>query len=117
MMDPRIRVGDTDRERTVAELQRYADDGYLSLDEYSQRSTVASQAKTFGDLVAATRDLPARTGPDRRRPGSGGEVAGQSTWSPVAVVLAVLVGVLATAAVLMIVMMAVAMGGGVGGMH
>ncbi|MFF2145358.1 DUF1707 domain-containing protein [Kitasatospora sp. NPDC058190] len=54
-----LRVSDADRER-VAELLRdaYAE-GRLDADEHAERIGAAYAAKTFGDLVPLTRDLPA----------------------------------------------------------
>jgi hypothetical protein len=37
-MDTRMRVGDAEREQTVAALQQYVSDGYLTIDEFSERS-------------------------------------------------------------------------------
>ncbi|MGW3038982.1 DUF1707 domain-containing protein [Kitasatospora sp. NPDC001159] len=53
-----MRVSDADRER-VAELLRdaYAE-GRLDADEHAERIGAAYAAKTFGDLVPLTRDLP-----------------------------------------------------------
>ncbi|MFE7532233.1 DUF1707 domain-containing protein [Kitasatospora sp. NPDC057542] len=55
-----LRVSDADREK-VAELLRdaYAE-GRLDADEHAERIEAAYAAKTFGDLVPLTRDLPAR---------------------------------------------------------
>ncbi|MBO1416034.1 DUF1707 domain-containing protein [Streptomyces sp. FH025] len=54
-----MRVSDADRER-IAELLRdaYAE-GRLDADEHAERIGAAYAAKTFGDLVPLTRDLPA----------------------------------------------------------
>ncbi|MFJ7248381.1 DUF1707 domain-containing protein [Kitasatospora sp. NPDC098652] len=54
-----LRVSDADRER-VAELLRdaYAE-GRLDAEEHAERIEAAYAAKTFGDLVPLTRDLPA----------------------------------------------------------
>lgn len=57
-MDPQMRVSDADREHVVAELQRQVAEGRLSLDEFSERSARAYSARTRGDLVAVTADLP-----------------------------------------------------------
>ncbi|MER8102085.1 DUF1707 domain-containing protein [Kitasatospora sp. NPDC094016] len=53
-----MRVSDADRER-IAELLRdaYAE-GRLDADEHADRIGAAYAAKTFGDLVPLTRDLP-----------------------------------------------------------
>ncbi|MEV0535611.1 DUF1707 domain-containing protein [Kitasatospora sp. NPDC050463] len=54
-----MRASDADRER-VAELLRdaYAE-GRLNVDEHAERIEAAYGAKTLGDLVPLTRDLPA----------------------------------------------------------
>ncbi|MGA5819032.1 DUF1707 SHOCT-like domain-containing protein [Kitasatospora sp. NPDC094028] len=54
-----LRVSDADRER-VAELLRdaYAE-GRLDAEEHAERIEAAYRAKTFGELVPLTRDLPA----------------------------------------------------------
>ncbi|GAA1100591.1 DUF1707 SHOCT-like domain-containing protein [Kitasatospora arboriphila] len=56
-----LRCSDADRER-VADLLRdaYAE-GRLTVEEHSERIEAAYAAKTFGDLVPLTRDLPAAT--------------------------------------------------------
>ncbi|MEV6211072.1 DUF1707 SHOCT-like domain-containing protein [Kitasatospora sp. NPDC051914] len=56
-----LRCSDADRER-VADLLRdaYAE-GRLTVEEHSERIEAAYAAKTFGDLVPLTRDLPAPT--------------------------------------------------------
>ncbi|MFI5531719.1 DUF1707 domain-containing protein [Kitasatospora sp. NPDC051853] len=58
-----LRASDADRER-VAELLRdaYAE-GRLTVEEHSERIELAYGAKTLGDLVPLTRDLPAPAGP------------------------------------------------------
>ncbi|MFJ9769932.1 DUF1707 domain-containing protein [Kitasatospora sp. NPDC101157] len=57
--DAEMRVSDADRER-IAELLRdaYAE-GRLDAEEHAERIEAAYAAKTFGDLVPLTRDLPA----------------------------------------------------------
>ncbi len=57
-----LRCSDADRER-VADLLRdaYAE-GRLTVGEHSERIEAAYAAKTFGDLVPLTRDLPVATG-------------------------------------------------------
>jgi DUF1707 SHOCT-like domain len=42
----------------VAELERHAADGRLSLTEYSDRAARVYQATTYADLAAITHDLP-----------------------------------------------------------
>ncbi|MEU6967979.1 DUF1707 domain-containing protein [Kitasatospora aureofaciens] len=57
--DAEMRVSDADRER-IAELLRdaYAE-GRLDAEEHAERIEAAYAARTFGDLVPLTRDLPA----------------------------------------------------------
>lgn len=110
-MDPRARVGDADREQAVAELQRYVTDGYLTLEEFSDRSAAAYRATTYGELVALTEDLAPRAQPDRNR-SLADRVTRRGSWSPVVIAVTVLVGVVLLAAVVMVVMMLAMMGGG-----
>ena len=42
----------------VAELERHAADGRLSLTEYSDRAGQVYRATTYADLAAVTHDLP-----------------------------------------------------------
>jgi hypothetical protein len=53
------RAGDADREATVARLRDAAVAGRLTLDEFSARVEQALQARTFAELQALERDLPA----------------------------------------------------------
>jgi hypothetical protein len=57
-MDPRIRASDADREHTVERLREQVGTGRLSLEEFSERTADAYQARTVGELAALTRDLP-----------------------------------------------------------
>lgn len=71
MTNPGLRASDADRERVVARLREQVGEGRLTLEEFSQRSAAAYQARILGDLDALTRDLPApaalpaQTGPPR----------------------------------------------------
>lgn len=112
-MDPRARVGDADREETVAALKRYVSEGYLSLDEFSDRSAAVYRATTYGELAALTQDLSPRADPDRS---PAGRVTGRITWTPVMIAVAVVVGVVVVVAVVMVVMM-LGMMGSMGGMR
>jgi hypothetical protein len=115
-MDLRTRVGDTERERTVAELQRYLDDGQLTTEEFAQRSSVAYGAKTRKDLLAVTEDLAPQAGTDRP-PDAPGRPTKRTPWRPLIIVLIVLVGLLALGVAFMLTMMIVMMaGGGMGDM-
>jgi hypothetical protein len=53
-----IRASDDDRQRTVAELERHAGAGRITLDEFAERAQVAHGAQTLGELAAVTDDLP-----------------------------------------------------------
>ena len=55
-----VRASDADRDQTVEALAAASAEGRLSLEEYSQRSEAALQARTFGELTSLTADLPAR---------------------------------------------------------
>ncbi|CAM3512336.1 hypothetical protein STSO111631_21985 [Stackebrandtia soli] len=54
----RIRIGDADREATVARLHEATGEGRLDLSEFSTRVDAVYLAKTFGDLDALVDDLP-----------------------------------------------------------
>jgi hypothetical protein len=53
-----LRVGDTDRQTVVAELQRHFIDGRLTGDELGERVDQALHARTFADLAVLLTDLP-----------------------------------------------------------
>jgi Domain of unknown function (DUF1707)/Cell wall-active antibiotics response 4TMS YvqF len=53
------RVSDADRERVAELLRKAAGDGRLDIDELEQRLELAYAAKTYGELVPITQDLPA----------------------------------------------------------
>ncbi|MBP2365902.1 DUF1707 SHOCT-like domain-containing protein [Pseudonocardia parietis] len=56
--DGGIRVGDEERRAVDARLQRAHGEGRLSLEEYEERAARAWAARTRGDLVGLTADLP-----------------------------------------------------------
>jgi hypothetical protein len=62
-MEPRdpaqLRISDEDRHQVAEVLRRAAGEGRLDLDELDQRLEAAYQAKTYGELVPITVDLPA----------------------------------------------------------
>lgn len=58
MQEPEHRVGDPDRERARAMLERHAADGRLTMDELSDRLAEAYAAATRADLDHALLDLP-----------------------------------------------------------
>jgi hypothetical protein len=54
-----VRASDVDRDQTVEALAAASAEGRLTLEEYSQRSEAALVARTRGELVSLTADLPA----------------------------------------------------------
>ena len=58
-VSPAMRAGTADRERTVDVLKAAFAEGRLDQDEYNERMGLAYEARTYGDLVALTGDLPA----------------------------------------------------------
>jgi hypothetical protein len=79
-----LRASDHDRERVAARLHAAAAEGRLSLDELGERLGVLYEARTYGELVPLTRDLPATQAvhppaqplaPGPVRPGPGFSVA------------------------------------------
>jgi Domain of unknown function (DUF1707)/2TM domain len=65
-----VRIGDEERERTVALLHEHASRGRLDPEELDDRVERALRARTRADLAALTADLPEATAapPSRRRP-------------------------------------------------
>ncbi|HEX5118918.1 MAG TPA: DUF1707 domain-containing protein [Pseudonocardiaceae bacterium] len=53
-----MRASDRDRERVVQALQEQVGEGRLTLAEFEERSGVAYDAKTVGELRKLTDDLP-----------------------------------------------------------
>jgi hypothetical protein len=58
-MNPAMRAAATDRERTVDVLKAGFAEGRLTQEEYNDRMGRAYAARTYGELVALTADLPA----------------------------------------------------------
>ena len=61
--DPRVRIGDAERDRVIDQL---ADDhaaGRLTLAEFEDRMATAQTARTGADLAVLTADLPAPSAP------------------------------------------------------
>jgi hypothetical protein len=67
-MEPDLRVGDEERERTLTLLHEHASRGRLDPDELDSRVEAALQARTGTELAALTKDLPGPPAPQRRRP-------------------------------------------------
>lgn len=74
-MDPSVRASDADRDAVAGLLRDAHAEGRLTVEEFTERLDAAYAARTHGDLVPLTSDLPASTGPGRRRPRTGDEAA------------------------------------------
>ena len=60
--DPaRLRISDADRHAVAEVLRQAAGEGRIDLDELDERLEAAYNAKTYGELVPLTADLPVRT--------------------------------------------------------
>src|SRR5690242_13552782 len=57
-----FRASYEDRDRVVEVLRLAAGDGRLSAEELDQRLEMALEARTYGELAALTKDLPAGSG-------------------------------------------------------
>jgi hypothetical protein len=57
-----LRASHEDRDRVVEQLRMAAGDGRLTAGELDQRLEVALTARTYGELTALTKDLPAGPG-------------------------------------------------------
>lgn len=69
--DPaRLRISDEDRHQVAEVLRHAAGEGRIDLHELDERLEATYNAKTYGDLVPITADLPVRTtgAPPRLRP-------------------------------------------------
>jgi hypothetical protein len=58
-----MRISDEDRHRVSEVLRRAAGEGRIDLAELDERLEATYQAKTYGDLVPLTADLPAAASP------------------------------------------------------
>src|SRR5580700_162662 len=52
------RVADADRDRTITMLREHVVEGRLTLDEFSERTGLALEARTRGDLESVMANLP-----------------------------------------------------------
>lgn len=60
--DPsRLRISDDDRHQVAEVLRKAAGEGRIDLEELDERLEATYKAKTYGDLVPITADLPVRT--------------------------------------------------------
>lgn len=70
-VDPSLRVGDAERERTAARLGQAFTQGYLAMPEYETRLSQAFEAQTADALQRLLADLPveriSRRDPHRRQ--------------------------------------------------
>jgi hypothetical protein len=64
---PRQRVGDAERERMIEELRSHMLAGRLSSEEFEQRVGAVQRARTHGEILAVSDDLPPMTA----EPGAG----------------------------------------------
>ncbi|MFD6150415.1 DUF1707 domain-containing protein [Streptomyces sp. NPDC060243] len=73
-----LRASDADRERVAERLREAVAEGRLDMEEFDVRLGAAYAARTYGDLVPLTRDLPESTGDAAPAPvpvgGRGGRV-------------------------------------------
>src|SRR3954451_15658076 len=56
---PELRAADADRERVAEVLRDALAEGRLDMEEFEERLEVTYKARTYGELVPVTRDLPA----------------------------------------------------------
>jgi hypothetical protein len=73
-MNDRMRISDSDRDRTTAQLRDYYAEGRLTSEELDERVTAALHAKTAGDLRRLMTDLPSTA------PAAGGPPYGAPSW-------------------------------------
>jgi hypothetical protein len=66
--DPPIRASDADRERAIELLREHSVEGRLTLEEFTDRMSVASMARTTAELESLSRDLPQAAARSRRSP-------------------------------------------------
>lgn len=99
----RMRASDADRDSVAHRLREALAEGRLDPDEHSERLDAVYRAKTLGELVPITEDLPAQSGPtasvvptastapaDFRSPRplyGGGRIVNQEPTSQAAIVL------------------------------
>jgi hypothetical protein len=65
--DPRVRIGDAERDRVIDQLADHHAAGRLTLAEFEDRMAAASTARTGTDLAVLTADLPPPAAPPAHR--------------------------------------------------
>ena len=91
-----LRVGDSDRQAVIAELQRHFIDGRLTSDELGERVSQALSARTFADFSPLLADLPRLPEPASADTRVEAPADWQTRWlsPPIGAVL-ILIGILA----------------------
>jgi hypothetical protein len=105
-VDPFVRASDAERDAVAARLREAHAEGRLTVEEFTERLDAAYAARTHGDLVPLTSDLPAEKPPAGRpsarsgdetlpaRPETdGGLRVAWTVWASVALVNVVVWGV------------------------
>ena len=65
-LKPRMRAGDTDRQRVVELLGKHFGEGRLTIEEFDERVVRAHASTYLDELPALTADLPGSPEPQRR---------------------------------------------------
>ncbi|GAA2633707.1 DUF1707 domain-containing protein [Actinomadura fulvescens] len=58
MTNPEMRASDADRDRVATALREHCAEGRITMDELHERLEATYQAKTLGELLEVTSDLP-----------------------------------------------------------
>lgn len=85
--DPQLRIGNPERESVVERLNAALNEGRLELAEYDERVRLVYAAKTAGDLVPITSDLPVPAPPPPKRTIRGALAPDEQKWVGVALIL------------------------------
>ena len=91
--DPRLRIGDADRERAMADLAQHYTEGRLDHEEYDERLDAVWTARTRADLALLFEDLPRTPAPAPRATRAPARPApGRRSRPPLLPILALLIG-------------------------